>query len=47
MAKKAVAALHQGKVSLAKVIKMEKSPKTGASIFTEKIVSEEQLKKMI
>ena len=34
MAKKVVATLRQGKVSMAKVIKMVKSPKTGAYMFT-------------
>ena len=44
MAKKVVATLRQGKVSMAKVIKMVKSPKTGAYMFTEQIVTDEQLK---
>jgi len=44
MAKKVVATLRQGKVSMSKLIKMVKSPKTGAYVFTEQIVSEDQLK---
>ncbi len=44
MAKKVVATLRTGKVQMAKVIKMEKSPKTGAYIFTEQIVSEDGIK---
>mgnify|MGYP002508498814 CR=1 FL=1 len=44
MAKKVVATLRQGKVSMAKLIKMVKSPKTGAYTFTEQIVTDEQLK---
>lgn len=47
MAKKVVATLRQGKVSMAKVIKMVKSPKTGAYIFTEQIVSDADLKSAI
>ena len=43
MAKKVVATLRQGKVSMAKVM----SPKTGAYMFTEQIVSDEQLKDAI
>lgn len=44
MAKKVVATLRTGKVQMAKVIKMVKSEKTGAYIFTEQIVSEEGIK---
>ena len=47
MAKKVVATLRQGKVSMAKVIKMVMSPKTGAYMFTEQIVTDEQLKDAI
>jgi hypothetical protein len=47
MAKKVVATMRQGKASMAKVIKMVKSPKTGAHMFTEQIVSDEQLKDAI
>ena len=47
MAKKVVATLRQGKVSMAKLIKMVKSPKTGAYTFTEQIVTEEQLKEAL
>ena len=42
MAKKAVATLHEGSTdgrAYTKVIKMVKSPKTGAYIFDEKMVS--------
>ena len=41
MAKKAVATLHEGSMdgrAYSKVIKMVKSPKTGAYIFEEKMV---------
>jgi hypothetical protein len=44
MAKKVVATLRQGKVQMSKLIKMVKSPKTGAYMFTEQILTEEQLK---
>ncbi len=47
MAKKVVATLRQGKVSMSKVIKMVKSPKTGAYTFTEQIMTEEQLKQAL
>ncbi|MCQ2127148.1 MAG: DUF4295 domain-containing protein [Bacteroidaceae bacterium] len=47
MAKKVVATLRTGKVSMSKVIKMVKSPKTGAYMFTEQIVTEDQLKDAI
>lgn len=48
MAKKAVATLHEGKQdgrSYSKVIKMVKSPKTGAYIFDEQMVPNEDVKK--
>lgn len=47
MAKKVVATLRQGKVSMAKLIKMVKSPKTGAYTFTEQILTDEQLKEAL
>jgi hypothetical protein len=48
MAKKAVATLQTGKTdgrAYSKVIKMVKSPKTGAYIFDEKMVLNEDVKK--
>ena len=47
MAKKVVATLRQGKVAIAKLIKIVKSPKTGAYTFTEQIVTDEQLKEAL
>ncbi|MGM9779835.1 MAG: DUF4295 domain-containing protein [Prevotella sp.] len=48
MAKKVVATLRDGSAtdgrSYSKVIKMVKSPKTGAYIFDEKMVPNEQVK---
>lgn len=47
MAKKVVATLREGKTdgrSYSKVIKMVKSPKTGAYIFDEKMVPNEKVK---
>ena len=47
MAKKAVATLHEGSTdgrAYSKVIKMVKSPKTGAYIFDEKMVPNEDVK---
>jgi hypothetical protein len=45
MAKKVVATLRTGNAkSFAKVIKMEKSPKTGAYCFKEDIVNVEHIK---
>ena len=47
MAKKVVATLHEGKKdgrSYSKVIKMVKSPKTGAYIFEEQMIPNEQVK---
>ncbi len=43
MAKKTVASLHSGKEgrSYTKVIKMEKSPKTGAYVFSERMIPNE------
>ena len=46
MAKKAVATLQEGRTdgrSYTKVIKMEKSPKTGAYIFNEQMVRNEDV----
>ncbi len=45
MAKKVVASLQKGKgKSFSKVIKMVKSPKTGAYIFKEEIIPNEKVK---
>lgn len=45
MAKKTVASLKVGKSQeYAKVIKMERSPKTGAYIFKEDIVNSDKVK---
>ena len=47
MAKKVVATLHEGKKdgrSYSKVIKMVKSPKTGAYIFDEQMIPMNKLK---
>lgn len=45
MAKKVVATLKTGDAkSFAKVIKMQKSPKTGAYQFKEEVVNSEHLK---
>ena len=47
MAKKAVATLHEGSTdgrAYTKVIKMVKSPKTGAYVFDERIVPNEDVK---
>lgn len=38
MAKKAVATLQTGSKKLSKAIKMVRSPKTGAYVFTEEII---------
>ena len=48
MAKKAVATLHQGeKVVSVKVIKMVKSPKTGAYFFDEEMVPNDKVNEYI
>ena len=48
MAKKAVASLQTGKASsYAKVIKMVKSPKTGAYFFDEQMVPSEKVQEFI
>jgi hypothetical protein len=45
MAKKAVASLQRGEGrSYAKVIKMVKSPKTGAYVFKEEIIHNDRIK---
>ncbi|HFX17957.1 MAG TPA: DUF4295 domain-containing protein [Flavobacteriales bacterium] len=44
MAKKTVATLQGGSKKFTKVIRMKKSPKTGAYIFEEKIVNAEVAK---
>lgn len=47
MAKKAVATLHDGSTdgrAYTKVIKMVKSPKTGAYVFDERMVPNEDVK---
>ena len=45
MAKKTVTTIHHGEGrSYSKVIKMEKSPKTGAYIFKEDMVLNDQVK---
>ena len=47
MAKKAVATLHEGSTdgcAFTKVIKMVKSPKTGAYVFDERMVPNEDVK---
>lgn len=45
MAKKTVASLQKGEGrTYSKVIKMEKSPKTGAYFFKEEMVPNEQVK---
>ena len=48
MAKKAVAtfAAKAGAKSMVKCIRMERSPKTGAYVFTEQLVEEAQDKEM-
>ena len=50
MAKKAVATLHEGSKegrSYTKVIKMVKSPKTGAYTFKEQMVPNDQVKEAV
>lgn len=44
MAKKVVASLQSASKDFAKVIRMVKSPKTGAYMFKENIVPTEQVK---
>ena len=43
MAKKSVASLQTGSKRLTKAIKMVKSPKTGAYIFTESIMAPDKV----
>lgn len=43
MAKKTVATLQTGSKKMTKVIKMTKSPKTGAYIFEEKVVNADEV----
>ncbi|MBS7332104.1 DUF4295 family protein [Faecalibacter bovis] len=42
MAKKTVATLQTGSKKMTKVIKMQKSPKTGAYVFVEKVVNADE-----
>ncbi|MCR4619572.1 MAG: DUF4295 domain-containing protein [Paludibacteraceae bacterium] len=45
MAKKVVATLHEGEGrTYSKIIKMVKSPKTGAYVFDERMVPNEKVK---
>ncbi len=43
MAKKTVASLQTGSKKISKVIKMVKSPKTGAYVFEEKVMNAEEV----
>lgn len=43
MAKKTVATLQTGSKKMTKVIKMAKSPKTGAFVFVEKVVNADEV----
>ena len=47
MAKKSVATLQTGSKRLTKVIKMVKSPKTGAYTFVESIMSPERVNEFL
>jgi len=47
MAKKVVASLQTGGKDFAKVIKVEKSPKTGAFVFKERVVPNDQVKDLL
>ena len=50
MAKKTVASLHEGSKegrAYTKVIKMVKSPKTGAYMFKEQMVTTDQVKEVL
>ncbi len=47
MAKKVVASLQTGGKDFAKVIKMQKSPKTGAYVFKEMIVPTDKVKETL
>ena len=44
MAKKVVATLQKGGKNFSKVIRAERSPKTGAYVFKEEIVPNEKVK---
>ncbi|MCF8308590.1 MAG: DUF4295 domain-containing protein [Bacteroidales bacterium] len=47
MAKKVVASLQTGGKDFSKVIKVEKSPKTGAYVFKERVVPNDQVKEVL
>lgn len=47
MAKKVVATLQTGGKDFAKVIKVEKSPKTGAYSFKESVVPNDKVKELL
>jgi hypothetical protein len=47
MAKKVVASLQTGAKEYAKVIRMVKSPKTGAYVFQENVVPESSVKEFL
>lgn len=48
MAKKTVASLQKGEGrTYSKIIKMERSPKTGAYVFKEEMVPNEQVKVLL
>ena len=47
MAKKVVASLQSSSKDFAKVIKMVKSPKTGAYTFRENIISSDKVKEFL
>jgi hypothetical protein len=47
MAKKVVASLQTQSKEFAKLIRMVKSPKTGAYVFKESIVTNDQIKNIV
>jgi hypothetical protein len=47
MAKKTVASLQKGSKDFTKVIKMVKSPKTGAYIFKEEVVPNDKVNEFL
>ena len=47
MAKKTVATLQKGSNKMTKVFKLEKSKKTGAYIFEERVVPADQVKEIL
>lgn len=47
MAKKTVASLQRGSNKMTKVVKMSKSPKTGAYVFEERVVSADSVKDVL